>query len=181
MGLFDTIKVEAGLTCPNCGYEVKEIQVHELGNCLDTYRCGMILRNCPVLTGVLREHFWCSQCHNTKQGDAPQFHVVIWHGILVGVVWSEDEADRLLLSVDRLDIIGWLDQMQERAQQWEQRYTTLRADLERWHKYVAETQGEHNLGADAELTLLQTFSWPHEDIRNAEDPLAVILARNSEP
>ena len=180
MGLFDTIKVEAGLQCPNCGYEEKEIQVHELGSCLDTYRYGMILRNCPVLSGVLRERFWCSKCHNEKQGDPPQCHVVIWHSILVGVVWSAEEAEKLLLSIDRLQLIGWLDAMQERALQAERRYNHLRADLERWHKYVQETQDGQNPDADAGHALFRKFHWPDEDIRNAEDPLAAILARTAE-
>ncbi len=178
MGMFDTIMLTDALECPHCGFEETAIQTHELGNSLAYYRFGMILPFCPVLTGVIRETFWCSKCHHKDHEKAPELFVVIWHTILVGVVWTEEEADRLLQSVDRLSLVEWLDQMQAQAQQWQRQYHALRSDLDRWHKYVTEEQDGHDREEPVQRSPLRKWFWPHEDIRNADDPLDAILKRN---
>ncbi len=182
MGMFDTIMLDEGLVCPVCGHEETSIQTHELGNSLDTYRVGMILPYCPVMTGVIREQFYCSKGHHKEQEKSPDIYLVIWHTILVGVLWTEGEADRLLQSVDRLNLVEWLGQMQKQAQQWQKKYNLLRSDLERWHKYVTAQQ-EGQPAQEGEKTdrhsAWKIFCLPDEEIRNAEDPLWEILKRNA--
>ncbi len=56
MGMFDTIQLETPLVCPGCGHEEPTVQTHHFGETLDTYRIGMIVPHCPILTGILERH-----------------------------------------------------------------------------------------------------------------------------
>lgn len=177
MGMFDTIDLEKALICPSCGHEEQMVQTHHFGETLSTYRAGMIVSDCPVLTGILRETFWCSACHNEDMESAPELFIVIWHTVLVGVEWEQEEADRKLAAVDRLNLIDWLERMQRDAKEWRRKYHALRTDLDRWHKYALEkeTQGdEEPEGVNA----LRRIFMPDEEIRNATDPLEAILKRH---
>jgi hypothetical protein len=178
MGMFDTIRLAEPLVCPACGHEESTLQTHHLGETLDTYRVGMIVPDCSVLTGILLETFWCSACHNADIEAAPQLHVVIWHSILVAVEWKREEAERKLAAVDRLDLIEWMDQMQRDALTWRRNYHALRSDLARWREYQVEQ--EKSVAGEEPTTNapLRKLFMPDEEIRNAADPLAAILERH---
>jgi hypothetical protein len=180
MGMFDTIQLETPLVCPGCGHEEPTVQTHHFGETLDTYRIGMIVPHCPILTGILIETFWCSACHHAGKEAPPSLYVVIWHSILVAVEWKRDEAERKLAAVDRLDLIEWLDRMQREAAAWRRNYHALRSDLARWHEYQgrqkdAPSDQESSPNATSRLS---GFFLPDEAIRSAADPLAAILERN---
>ena len=179
MGMFDTMALEKPLICPSCGHEESTVQTHLFGETLSTYRTGMIVSDCPVLSGILRETFWCSACHNKDLENAPELFVVIWHAILVAVEWTQEDAARKLASVDRVSLIEWLDRMQRDAREWRRKYHALRTDLDRWHRYQGE---QKESGADSETServkALHRIFMPDEMIRNAEDPLQAILERN---
>jgi hypothetical protein len=173
--MFDTIRLETPLVCPGCGREEPTVQTHLFGETLDTYRIGMIVPHCPVLTGILIETFWCSACHNVGMEASPSLYVVIWHSVLVSIEWKREEAERKLAAVDRLDLIEWLDRMQRESATWRRNYHALRSDLSRWHEY----QGQQKAApVPIATSRLSSFFLPDEAIRNAADPLAAILERH---
>jgi hypothetical protein len=55
----------------------------------------------------------------------------------------------------------------------------LRTDLDRWHEYLGEQeQPETDDEPTERISAMRRIFWPDEEIRNATDPLAAILARN---
>lgn len=181
MGMFDTIRLDEPLVCPACGNRQSTLQTHHFGETLDTYRIGMLVPECPVLTGILLESFWCSACHNADLRSSPQLHVVIWNSILVAVEWARDDAERKLAAVDRLSLIQWLDRTQREAAEWRREYHALRNDLARWHDYQEQEKqrasASENVPQHVASRLLNLFD-PDEAIRAAADPLAAILERH---
>jgi hypothetical protein len=181
MGMFDTIRLETPLVCPGCGHEEPAVQTHHFGETLDTYRIGMIVPHCPILTGILIETFWCSACHHAGREARPSLYVVIWHSILVAVEWTREDAERKLAAVDRLSLIQWLDRTQREAAGWRRQYHALRNDLARWHDYQVQEKQRASAPEDAPQPvasrLLHIFG-PDEAIRAAADPLAAILERH---
>ena len=110
-----------------------------------TYRIGSVASMASVLTGIVKERFWCSACHQAgKSGDAPAY-LAIWHSIIVAVELDLAEAERKLAAVDRLSLIGWLDQAQREALQWQRRYHHLYRDVERLRSgdQIGHLQFEH--------------------------------------
>jgi hypothetical protein len=181
MGMFDTIRLDEPLVCPACGNRESTLQTHHFGETLDTYRIGMLVPACPVLTGIVLESYWCSACHNADLKSAPQLHLVIWNAVLVAVEWTREDAERKLAAVDRLSLIQWLDRTQREAATWRRQYHALRNDLARWHDYQAREQRRASAPEDAPQPVasrLLGFFAPDEAIRTAADPLAVILERH---
>jgi hypothetical protein len=181
MGMFDTIRLEKPLVCPTCGHGESTLQTHHFDESLSTFRPGMIVPHCPVLSGVLVETFWCSACHNADIETAPELYLVIWHSILVAVEWDRDEAERRLAAVDRLDLIAWLHQAQDEAREWQRKYQALRTDLSRWHEYQeqqAKGDDEDETSRRSGKAWPKSFFLPDEAIRDAADPLAAILDRH---
>lgn len=181
MGLFDTIHLDPPLACPVCGVPASDLQTHEFGETMTTYRIGSVIAMCPVLTGILRERLWCATCHG-KSGrtDAAEIpvYVIIWHSVLAGVTLDAESAERRLAAVDRLDLLGWLDEAQRKADQWQQRFQDLRHDVRRWHEHLHRPPPEAQ--SKREKALRQLWDLP-EEILNAPDPLAVILERSESP
>jgi hypothetical protein len=181
MGMFDTIRLDEPLVCPACGNRQATLQTHHFGETLETYRIGMLVPECSVLTGILLESFWCSACRNADLKRAPQLYLVVWNSILVAVEWAREEAERKLAAVDRLSLIQWLDRTQREAVGWRRQYHALRNDLARWHDYQArETRraaAPENAPQAVASHLWKLFE-PDEAIREAADPLAVILERH---
>ena len=181
MGMFDTIRLDEPLVCPACGNRQSTLQTHHFGETLDTYRLGMLVPACPVLTGILLESFWCPACQIADLKSEPQLHLVIWNSILVAVEWTREDAERKLAAVDRLSLIQWLDRTQREAAEWRREYGALRNDLARWHDYQVKEKQRVSAPADASQPVasrLQNFFGPDEAIRTAADPLGAILERH---
>ena len=106
---------------------------------------------------------------------------MIWHSLLAGVEQDAAKAEARLAAVDRLDLIGWLDEAQRETARWRRHYYDLLRDVERWHEHLAraatpepELTGE---ATERRRAFLRLFDLPPE-ILTAPDPLAAILARN---
>lgn len=81
------------------------------------------------------------------------------------------------MSLDRLDLVEWLDLAQREAGEWRRKYHALRQDLDRWHEFHKRAQEPPANENKARSDFRDLFA-PDEEIRNAEDPLAAILERN---
>jgi hypothetical protein len=89
-----------------------------------------------------------------------------------------DRAEARLRNVDRLDLIGWLDEAQCDASRWRDRFYSLHGDLRRWHEYGVrarapepDTSGEEG----KKLWAFQSLFDPPPEILSAPDPLLAIL------
>ena len=182
MGMFDTIHVKTPLLCPTCAAEIPSLQTKELSDSMSHFKIGSVLRDSPVLTGIVQETLWCSACHETQREQTnPPVYLVIWHSILAGVEQDLAKAEARLAAVDRLDLIAWLDEAQREAARWRRHYRDLHHDVQRWHEHLTrpatpepEATGEL---AEKRRAFLRFFDLP-EEILTAPDPLAAILTAN---
>ena len=181
MGMFDTIHVKTPLLCPTCGTEVRRLQTKEFDCIMTHFKIGSVLSGSPVLTGIVRESMWCEPCHKAGQPSDSPVYLVVWHAVLAGVEQDLAKAEARLAAVDRLDLIGWIDEAQREAARWRRHYHDLHHDVSRWHEHLAraaapepEASGET---AEKRRAFQRLFDLPQE-ILTAPDPLAAILAAN---
>ena len=189
MGMFDTIQLKTPLICPTCGAEILSLQTKELSDSMAHFKIGSVLRDSPVLTGIVKETLCCEACYQARRESddkadpllEPPVYLVIWHSILAGVEQDLAQAEARLTTVDRLDLIAWLDEAQREAARWRRHYHDLHHDVQRWHEHLARPAAPEPETTDAKAehrrALRRFFDLPDE-ILTAPDPLAAILARN---
>lgn len=179
MGLFDTIHLKAPLICPTCGAEELRLQTHELGDSMTEYRIGSVVTQTSVLTGIVKETHFCSACHKAERPADSPVYLVIWHSVLAGVEQDLAKAEERLGSVDRLDLIGWMDEAQVETRRWKRLYCHFRSDIERWNEHLARAAAPELEDTD-DRKRLRAFSriWDlPEEILSAPDPLAALLEK----
>ena len=187
MGMFDTIHVKTPLICPVCGAEVRSLQTKEFDCTMAHLKIGSMLSGSSVMTGIIKEFLWCEACYKTRResGDKsdpppePPVYLVIWHSLLAGVEQDLAKAEARLAAVDRLDLIGWLDEAQRESARWRRHYHGLYNDVSRWHEHLARAAEPEPSGEAAERSraFCRLFDLP-EEILKAPDPLAAILETN---
>ena len=184
MGLFDTIQLKTPLRCPTCGAETFELQTHHLGETMSEFRIGSVLTDTPVLSGILKEQLWCDTCHKAKKpGDSPVF-LVIWHSVLAGVEQDPEKAAARLASVDRLDLISWLDHAQRKERKWKRDFHHLHNDVRKWHEHLAEKENpaSEEAGEDEETKkrrgAFRRLWGLEEEILKAPDPLGALIEKH---
>jgi len=89
---------------------------------------------------------------------------------------SEEAALAKMNSIDRLDLMRWLDQAQQEIRAWRSRYRHLRSDVKEW---VGEQKQPRALRTKFERALGAFHALPDE-VLNDPDPLSRILERNDE-
>ncbi len=168
MGMFDTVHLSEPLKIPGCKERVTEIQTKIFGNYLMEYSMGSVLEESPVLIGVVEERVWCDSDEGSGEHRFHPVYFAIWHRILAGVFLDPEAAEARLGTVDRLDLITWLDQAQRRARTWKERYAELYSDVTKWHRHLNEPEKTD--------TQFESILWGlSEEILAAPDPLAAIL------
>lgn len=188
MGLFDTVIVDPPFLCDRCGATL-EIQTKEFDPGMSTYRIGSIISSSPVIAGVVKDSLFCSACHSAGRTASDPLYFVIWHHILAGVERTEEAALARLASVDRLDLIAWLDQAQRGEREWRQRFRRFYRDVELWHEHLehenaqlaaASAPGETDGDSEAPARAPFRFFQLSDEILNSPDPLAEILSQHKE-
>lgn len=182
MGMFDTIHLKTPLVCPVCGAGQHTYQTHAFEDVMANYEIGSLVRG-GVLSGIVNETLWCSACHKAGERSESPVYLVIWHSILVGVEQDLACAEARLSSVDRLDLIGWLDEAQRETEKWRRLYYGLFNDLHRWHEHLdrqknPEPAREGETAEQAERRKAFLGLWGFEEILTAPDPLGAIMNRN---
>ena len=177
MGMFDTIHVQAPLLCPTCGAQICSLQTKEFDSIMAHFKTGSVLTGSPVLTGILKETLWCAACHKAGQPSESPVYIVIWHSVLADVEQDLAKAEARLTAIDRLDLIGWLDEAQREAARWHRHYHGLYQDVQRWHEHLARAAAPEPEATEHRRVLLRFFDLP-EKILTAPDPLAAILTAN---
>jgi hypothetical protein len=148
------------------------------------YKIGSVVRG-GVLSGIVKGRFWCPACHKTGDHAESPVYLVIWHSVLVGVEQDPVRAEARLSSVDRLDLIGWLDEAQREANQWNRRFYGLFNDVRRWDEHLVRQkdpepvpEGETVAQTERRKAFARLWGLP-EEILSAPDPLAAILEKNT--
>ena len=179
MGMFDTIHVRTPLICPVCAAEIRSLQTKEFDSTMANFRIGSVLSGSAVLTGIIKEHLWCKACSDAGQPSESPIYLVVWHSLLAGIEQDLAKAESRLAAVDRLDLIGWLDEAQREAARWRHNFHTLHHDVSRWHQHLTRPPEPEPTGENAERAraFRRFFDLP-EEILTAPDPLAAILAAN---
>ena len=136
MGMFDTIHVRTPLICPVCAAEIRSLQTKEFDSTMANFRIGSVLSGSAVLTGIIKEHLWCKACSDAGQPSESPIYLVVWHSLLAGIEQDLAKAESRLAAVDRLDLIGWLDEAQREAARWRHNFHTLHHDVSRWHQHL---------------------------------------------
>ena len=179
MGMFDTIQFTTPMKCPFCGEECTSTQTKEFDCVLAEYRVGALLSGSAVHSGIIKESVWCYACHKAGGRTEWDIFLVVWHSILAGVEQDLAKAEARLAGVDRLDLIGWLDEAQRESEQWSRRYHELFSDITKWHEHLARKDEPEPADEDAKKrrAFHRFFDLPGE-ILNAPDPLAALIAAN---
>jgi len=184
MGMFDTIHLKNPLICPACGAQENDFQTHAFEDVMADYRIGSVVRG-GVLSGIVQERFWCSACHRAGASTDSPVYLVIWHSILVGIEQDRSRAEARLSSIDRLDLIGWLDDAQRNEDRWKRRFYGLFNDVRHWSEHLAREQnpepapeGETDDQARRRHAFARLWGLPDE-ILAARDPLAAIIEKHS--
>ena len=148
------------------------------------YRIGSLVRG-GVLTGIVQEGFWCSDCHKAGKCEESLVYLVVWHSILVGVEQDSARAEARLAAVDRLDLIGWLNEAQQNEALWQRRFYRLFNDVSRWSDHLKREknpeptpEGETNEQAQRRKAFASLWGLPDE-ILSDPDPLLAIIERNT--
>jgi len=184
MGMFDTIHLKQPLICPVCGGGQYTQQTHAFEDVMADYRIGSMVSG-GVHSGIVKETLWCPPCHEAgNRADSPVY-LVIWHSILVGVEQDLSRAEARLATVDRLDLIGWLDEAQRHENRWRRRFYAVLSDVRRWNEHLVRQQnpeparvGETAEQAQRSDAFARLWRLP-EEILSAPDPLAAIIEKHT--
>ena len=144
MGMFDTIRLSEALQVPGLPEPVTEIQTKKFGRLLLEYTIGSVLQDSPVLYGLVEESIWCPPQGDEEKGTNYPVYLVVWHNILAGVFLDAKEAEKRLHTVDRLDLIRWLDEAQRTTYLWKRLYWKFYADISEWHQRQNEKDSDLN-------------------------------------
>jgi hypothetical protein len=103
----------------------------------------------------------------------------------VGLEQDLARAEARLSAVDRLDLIGWLDEAQRNENRWKRRFYGFSNDVRRWCDHLEREknpepapEGETPEQAQRRKTFASLWGLP-EEILSAPNPLAAIIAGNT--
>jgi len=139
--------------------------------------CGKLAARGAVLKGIVKEEIWCEKCFDAKRESRHPIYLVVWNSILAGIETTEDAAEQRMASVDRLDLVGWLDEAQRSATDWQRRFFRLLGDIEKWHEHLARQSNPEEVDEAGRLSAV--FKLPDE-ILLAKDPLEALIAQHRE-
>jgi len=173
------------LVCPWCGNTHESMQTKIFDSSMSTYRPGMIVPGSPVHSGILKDYTWCCPTEEDEHGRLDVW-IVVWHGVLAGYTLDTETAESRLSTIDRLDLLDWLDRMQKKALEWKNRYLALYRDLSDLVEYRDLLEEEKSLPQEDREDKASRFRrslvlirLPAE-IRDDPDPLRRILERNDQ-
>lgn len=170
MGMFDTFIFQTPIPCDECGQDIRSTQSKSFGQLLETYKPGDIVLSSYIRHGIIEETCYCNACWNREERKDTHVFLVIWHSVYAGTYIDEGAAMDRLQSVDRLDLLDWIDNHQKERDLWQRRFRSLFSDMATWHKY--------NTAEDKEKFLARPFPFINpafQDHLKNENPFASIL------
>lgn len=192
MGLFDTLLLEPVFICPRCGKEHASLQTKLFDSSMRQFRVGMLVTGSPVHTGIIKESIWCCPgsrlLADGRTDDSLELWLIVWHHIFAGYALDADTARQKMNSIDRLDLLGWLDRMQQERLEWKSRYSALHHDLRQYLEY-RDLSAEEKAGLDSVSDSDDAKSIKRsinrislglmdKEIINSNDPLKMICSKH---
>ncbi len=178
--MFDTINFSPAIPCGFCGKEISDLQTKEFDCAMATFKIGSVLSSSPVVYGIIREELWCDSCRKEERGSRTEVFLIVWHSVLAGVERNRTAAEARLASVDRLDLLRWLDEAQKTARNWFRRHHALARDLESWRDHLAREANPLDPSDEATArrrTFERIWALPDE-ILGAPDPLTALIDKH---
>ena len=170
MGMFDTFICDTPLICESCGNRINSIQSKSFGCFLDVYTQGEMIKGSTICHGIVEEEIYCKSCRNHEQNELNKVYIVIWHGIFAGMQPNEEAALNSLKNIDRLDLLEWIEKIQNKRTEWKNHFHNLFSSISTFHDFKISDDKEKYL---KENRLLQIFE--SDKYLTADDPLAEII------
>ena len=166
MGLFDTFICNPPILCNSCGNKINKFQSKSFGQTLETYNPGEIVVESHIHYGIVEESIYCDSCSNNEM----KIFMVVWHNVYAGYGKDEQEANNLLESIDRLNILKWLDKCQIEKKEWKRRFSNLYNSMEELRLYFKAADKQEFLST---RKLFRTNNWGEH--LQTDDPFLSIL------
>lgn len=170
MGLFDTLICDPPLVCPRCSGEISTIQTKAFENTLSVYRPGEMISGNMIHHGIIEDHGYCNSCASKKESALFPVFIIIWHDVFAGVRQDEDEAFTILESIDRLQLLEWLEKYQIERKDCRRQFRNFYNTLRSLQEYLSAPDKEEFLSSHA----LFRFNNLSKHIQT-DDPLESIL------
>jgi len=175
MGMFDTIKFPRPIACATCGKMHEDAQTKQFENTMTIYAVGDLLPT-RVIHGVVEETIICDHdSEKMKCSFDQKVYLVIWHGMLIGVLSTVEEARKRLDSFGFGDLFLLYQLLYKERNDFQAKYSRLK----RWVKSYREFERlpmEEQLRIKSEDRKFMDFAYfnllPH---LSKEDPFLSFL------
>lgn len=171
MGLFDTFVINPPVECPECKCAISSVQSKAFGQSLERYQPGTLVNQSEIRYGIIEEECYCQKCTYHKDIKRTVVYLLIWHNVYVGAYDSEKKALKKLNSIDRLNILEWLDKTQREKELWQCRFSNIYNEIRELHDYETSDNKEEYLKKPFNTNNFKKYL-------EQDDPLAALLAEN---
>ena len=171
MGMFDTFVINPPVECPECKAEIFSVQSKSFGQTLEKYQPGTLVKQSNIRCGIIEEECYCQQCTYHKDIKTTVVYLLIWHNVYVGAYDSEKKALEKLNSIDRLNILEWLDKTQSEKELWQRRFSNIYNEIREFHEYETSDNKEEYLKKPFNTTNFKQYL-------EQDNPLTALLAEN---
>jgi len=160
MGMFDTIAFSKPIACATCGKLHRDTQTKLFEKTMTTYNVGDIVP-ITVIHGVIEETIVCDHDSEGKQIFFDQkVYLVIWHGMLIDVTSSFEEAKTKLDSFGFGDLFLMYQLLYKQRNDFQAKYGRLRSWVKQYRKFqqLPKEKREKIVSGDGSLLEFPYFS-----------------------
>lgn len=171
MGMFDTIVFSKPIACATCGKLHRDTQTKQFDKAMTTYFVGDIVPT-NVIHGVIEETIVCDHDSgsdsdsdsNSDSTDKISFdqkvYFVIWHGIMVSVSSSFEEAKIKLDSFGLGDLFFMYQLLYQERNDFQGKYERLRSWIKQYRKFqkLPKEKQQEIVSGDGGILDLSYFS-----------------------
>jgi hypothetical protein len=175
MGMFDTIKFPKPIACTTCGKLHEDTQTKQFEKTMTIYIVGDMLPT-TVIHGIVEETIVCDHDSEKEKCSFDQkVYLVIWHGILIDVASSVEDARKKLDSFGFGDLFLLYQLLYKERNDFQAKYGRLRHWIKSYREFERLPMEEQRR-IKSEDRKFMDFAYlnlfPH---LNEEDPLLSFL------
>lgn len=172
MGIFDTIEFPRPIKCKHCGIEHKSAQTKAFDPMMATYAVGDGLPK-PFCTGIMKETLYCNHDKKMESSWDQEIFVVAWHGILIDVTESYEEAEKKLASFGFGDLLLMYHTLWNDRNKYRRKFRVARDWIKSYLEYEKLSPEEKERLINGDKTKLGEIHsrWFAESIAKAKSPL----------
>ncbi len=173
--MFDTIKFPRPIACATCGKLHEDAQTKQFEKMMTNYFVGDIVPT-TVIHGVVEENLICDHDSDGEKYSFDQkVYLVIWHGILIDVASSVEDARKKLDSFGFGDLFFLYQSLYKERNDFQAKYSRLRHWIESYREFqqLSKEEQQRIKSEDRKFMDFAYFNLlPH---LNKEDPLLSFL------